>query len=216
MDRLLGLVAVAVLLAATPILSQLVMAEQSEVADRATYLLGKPKVLTPFRLMDQGSRTFDRQRLMGKWSLVFFGYTSCPDICPTALAILKAVFAGFRDQPEIKQDLQGIFISVDPKRDKPETLKEYVAYFNPDFIGLTGEVEQVDKVAHQMGAKYSYLYSWESEGDYTVNHTATLFVIDPQARIYAAFPPPYGAGEISEGIQAIRKAYTANGSPRVP
>ncbi len=170
-------------------------------------LLPEPKALEPFRLTDHNEQVFDRERLTGKWSLIYFGYTFCPDICPTALAILQEVFRDLEQRPRLKADLQGILISVDPKRDSPELLKKYVTYFAPAFLGVTGDVRQLKALAGQMGARYSIVYSWESTGemDYLVDHSAALYLVDQQARLYAAFKPPFGPKEVSEKLLDILK-----------
>jgi protein SCO1/2 len=182
-------------------------AEAQPSSGPSSYLLPEPRKLEPFQLLDQDNRVFDRERLAGRWNLIFFGYTYCPDICPMALSILQGVFDSLKRQPNLLKDLQGIFISVDPKRDKPEILKNYVGYFNPDFLGLTGEEEQIRHLARWFGAKYSYFYSWETEGEYFIDHTATLFLVDPRGRLYAAFPVPYGPEDIVENLSSIIGSY---------
>ncbi len=133
----------------------------------------------------------------------------CPDICPTALAILQEVFADLGRRPGFSAELQGILISVDPIRDSLELLKKYVAYFHPAFLGVTGDTRQLKALASQMGARYSIAYSWESTGemDYLVDHSAALYLVDPQARIYAAFEPPYGPEEVVEKLVEILKIH---------
>ncbi len=182
-------------------------AQSAAGADSPAPFLPEPKALDPFQLIDHDGQVFDREHLTGKWSLVFFGYTFCPDICPTALAILQGVFRNLEQRPGPGADLQGIFISVDPKRDSPELLKKYVTYFDPAFLGVTGDARQLKALAGQMGARYSIAYSWESKGemDYLVDHTAALYLVDSQARLYTVFEPPYGPEEVSTKLVEILK-----------
>ncbi len=172
--------------------------ETPDAARLSSYLLPEPKVLEPFELLDHNHQVFDREQLSGKWSLIFFGYTYCPDICPTALTILQEIFDNLGGKPGIIANLQGIFISMDPQRDSLKVLKRYVTYFNPGFIGLTGDESQVAEFSGQFGARYSKFYSWQSEGEYLIDHTASLYLVDPQVRHYAVFPPPYGPQKITE------------------
>ncbi len=184
-------------------------AESQDSAAPPPRILPEPKAPDTFQLLDHDGKPFDRERLKGKWSLICFGYTHCPDICPTALAILQAVFRKLEKRPEISRDLQGVFISVDPKHDTPELLKEYVTYFNPAFLGVTGDARELKALSGQMGARYSIAYSWESTGemDYLVDHSAALYLVDPQARLYAAFKPPYGPEEVSGKLVEILKSH---------
>ncbi len=112
----------------------------------------------------------------GKVVLLFFGFTFCPDICPTGLIELDATLEELGDR---KKEVQVLFISVDPERDTPEALKEFVTYFNSTFIGLTGTPQEIRIVAEQYGVKFEKV-SVEGGGDYLVRHSANTFVIDPE------------------------------------
>ena len=134
---------------------------------------GKPRTLADFK---------------GKVTLVFFGYTQCPDVCPTTLSELAAVK---RELGAEGDRLQGVFVSVDPERDTPQVLKEYVANFDPSFVALTGTPEQIKQAA----AKFKVFYAkapGRTEGRYTVDHTAGTYVFDPQGRVRLFVR--YGAG----------------------
>ena len=136
--------------------------------------------LPEFRLYDQNNQVFDRTRLQCKWSYVFFGYTHCPDICPTTLVVLRDVqkIAGGKER-----DIQYVFISVDPERDNAATLKRYLPYFHPEFIGATGGQGELMRLTRALGAYYE---SGEARnGSYEVHHSAAIFLIDPEARLRA-------------------------------
>ncbi|RKZ47681.1 MAG: SCO family protein [Candidatus Parabeggiatoa sp. nov. 3] len=150
----------------------------------------EPKPLQAFTLVDQHQQPFHLKRLKDKWTFLFFGYTYCPDICPTAMIALKSVYERLQQEPEIASNTQIVFVSVDPQRDTPEQLAEYVAYFHQDFIGMTGTVEEIDKLAHQIGAGY-IKEPVGANGEYQISHTGTVFLIDPQIRLYAGFPLPH-------------------------
>jgi protein SCO1/2 len=155
--------------------------------------------LPEFRLHDQNNQVFDRTRLQGKWSYVFFGYTHCPDICPTTLVVLRDVqkIAGGQEQ-----GVQYIFVSVDPDRDKAATLNKYVAYFHPEFIGATGGQGELMRLTRGLGAYYE---AGEAQnGNYEVHHSAAIFLIDPDARLRALFAGPHDAARLARGLQRLK------------
>jgi protein SCO1/2 len=155
--------------------------------------------LPEFRLHDQNNQVFDRARLQGKWSYVFFGYTHCPDICPTTLVVLRDVqkLAGGQDQ-----GVQYIFVSVDPERDKAATLNKYVSYFHPEFIGVTGGQDELMRLTRALGVYYER--GKARNGDYEVQHSAAIFLIDPEARLRALFAGPHNAARLAQGLQRLK------------
>lgn len=163
--------------------------------------------LLPFMLTDQNNRPFDEKRLQGKWTFIFFGYTSCPDICPTTLHILDKALASLPE--ELARDTQVVFISVDPERDTPEKLAEYIAYFNEDFIGASGDKEKINSLSRQFGAGY-IIDKANATGEYTVSHTSAIFLVDPYGRLVATFSQPHKAATIVSLYQKIR-AYFSRG-----
>ncbi len=180
------------------------------------YLFWQAKDLTDFKLMGAGSKTFGLNDLKGKWSFIFFGYTHCPDVCPVTLGTMGKAFKILEQTPSAYQEIQGVFISVDPKRDTPELLKEYVSYFNNKFTGVTGDTTQLDALARQMSALYT-IHSKEPEkpGDtYLVSHNSTIFLVDPQGRLYGRFPPPQAPQEIAEVFIKIRTFYNERSKKR--
>ena len=163
-----------------------------------------PKPLQPFALIDHAGEPFSLERLRGKWTLLFFGYTYCPDICPTALATLSAVLQRLEQHPTALADTQVVFVSVDPKRDPPERLAEYVAYFDKRFTGATGEVTEIDDLARMVGAGY-LIEPEDASGNYLVSHTGSIFLVDPQARILGAFSFPHDPETIANQYLMIRE-----------
>lgn len=143
---------------------------------------GQADIGGPFSLVDQDGRAVDQTLLNGKWSLVFFGFTRCPDFCPTTLAVLKATQE--RLGPDAR-NLQIVFISVDPARDTPQMLKDYLSSdgFPQGVIGLTGTPEQVAAAARVYRAYYEKV----GEGDaYTMNHSLTVYLMGPDGRFRSA------------------------------
>ena len=122
----------------------------------------------------------------GKVVLLYFGYTQCPDICPTSLSLITQALNELT--PAELERVVGLFVSVDPKRDTTARLAEYVGYFHPNFIGLTGTPEAVAAAAKLYAAQYSFTDADDSAMGYIVNHSATVYLIDPAGVLRFAFP----------------------------
>ena len=172
--------------------------------DRVMTLFPAPKPLAAFTFTDHENRVFDLSRLKGKWSFLFFGYTHCPDICPTTLATLARVRESIARSTDGAQDVQFVFISVDPNRDTAGKLRQYVTYFDATFLGVTGDDAQLGKLAGQLGAAYQVEVKPGTE-NYPVYHTAAVFLVDPRARYHAVFAPPLDAEGISERFKVLRE-----------
>ena len=166
-------------------------------------LLPEPKQLTPFKLVDQFGAPFGLDRLQGNWSFIFYGYTHCPDVCPTSLGFLAEVFDQLKAYPGALDNTQAFFISVDPKRDTPELLKDYVPYFNEKFIGVTGSAAEIDSITKQMWAQYQLSDEVDEDGNYSVDHTAAFFVVDPKGRLFAIF-----SSELQRTPETVSKAFS--------
>jgi protein SCO1/2 len=132
--------------------------------------------------LQSGESSFTEQNFKGYWSLVFFGYTYCPDVCPTTMAALREFYSQL--PPSVQQDTQIILVSVDPERDDPQRLQEYASAFHPNFIGVTGSLTQLESFARQFGAVF---YNVGEGDDYLVDHTAKIFLVDPKGLRHAFF-----------------------------
>jgi len=156
----------------------------------AGIFFAEPKVLEEFALQDQAGAAFQRARLLGKWTWLYFGYTSCPDACPLTLTIFNQVQQ--RLAQEGRDDAQAyVLVSVDPERDTPERLQVYTSYFNPKFLGVTGTPEALAQLAQQCLVLYRRTTDQQSAGGYTIDHSSNILLIDPQARLRAVFRPPH-------------------------
>ena len=144
----------------------------------------QPRPIEDFALTDEASRPFTLNELKGRPTLVFFGFTHCPDVCPTTLAKLAQIAKG-----AAVRDLRVVLVSVDPARDRPEQLQEYVHAFDPQFKGVTGEQTQIERVAREFGVAIARVDL--AGGDYTMDHSAAVFLLDDQARRVAVFTPPF-------------------------
>lgn len=161
-----------------------------------------PKQVAPFELIDHHGEAFDLERLKGRWSFMFFGYTHCPDVCPMTMDTLKRV-AGRLEGREAGADTQVVFVSVDPARDTPEHLKDYVEYFHPDFVGATGTTEELMAMTRQLGIVYD-LNDDDGGNDYLVDHSAAVLLTDPEARLVGVFSAPHRAEDIAARFEAMR------------
>ena len=167
-------------------------------------VLPQARPFSGFQLVDHNDQPFTAESLKGKWHFMFFGFTNCPDVCPTALKIMQGVW---KKLPADKAKPGMLFFSVDPDRDPPKLLKSYVTYYHPEFIGVTGDLNQIDILTNQLGILYGYDDKQEKPDDYTVNHSAQILLTDPQGRMRAVFSPPYDAESISHALKVIRNFY---------
>ena len=171
--------------------------------DLKRLIISSPPITLPkFTLVDENHKPFTNNNLMGKWSMLFFGYTNCPDVCPTTMAVMNQV-SQLADTPK---DTQYVFISVDPKRDTPDHLKQFTTYFNPTFMGVTGKRKELDKFRDPIGAIYSYEGDTNSD-NYVVNHFSGIYFIDPKGRERAYVLPPHSKTILSKAYQLIRNYY---------
>jgi protein SCO1 len=167
----------------------------------------EPRALQAFELLDQNEVVFNRDRLIGKWTLMFFGYTHCPDICPDTLSVMQHALAQWSTKESSHSMTQVVFVSVDPERDSLESLGSYVTYFDKRFIGITGKVENLDSLARQLNVMYLRESTGSIPGVYTMTHTSSILVIDPQARLYARFSPPHDPASIRSRLAAVQRHY---------
>lgn len=158
--------------------------------------LDEPAEIPPFKLTDHDGKMFDNESLVGKWSLITIGFTHCPDVCPFVLENLTATHAqvGLRTRPDKLP--QVVFVGVDQKRDAP-ILKEYVTYFHPDFLGVTGPWNQMAKFVEGIDG-YAKLGRPDKDGNYDVRHSASVIVVAPSGRIVAKLSPPLDPGAVAE------------------
>lgn len=170
----------------------------------ASAYIPKGRPLAGIRLTDHNNQPFTEERFKGKWSFMFFGYTHCPDVCPTSLLVMKAVWSKLPASARQAPEPQMLFVSVDPDRDTPEILKSYTTYYHPEFLGVTAKHKFLDILTTQVGALYGY-EDGETEGDYTVNHSAQVVLIDPQGNFRAVFSPPLIVDNIIKTFTAIRE-----------
>jgi protein SCO1/2 len=156
----------------------------------------QPRAIEDFTLTDEANQPFTLKDLRGRPTLVFFGFTHCPDVCPTTLAKLAQIAKG-----AAVPGLRVLLVSVDPARDKPEQLQQYVHAFDASFKGVTGEQAQIERLAKEFGVAIARVEL--AGGDYTVDHSAAVFLLDAQARRVAVFTPPFEIQPMAADLHSL-------------
>jgi len=169
-------------------------------------VLPEPRTIKDFNLIDKNGGVFTLQNFEDKWNLIFFGYSHCPDICPTALQSMAEVNKQFDNQT--RKQVQTVFISVDPQRDTPDHMKTFVEFFNPDFTAVTGDALQIKALAQQLGIQYK-IHEADANGNYLVDHSSWLIIINPQGQFHGVisgshYPSP---DKIARDIEIIIDDY---------
>jgi protein SCO1 len=175
---------------------------RSTAAPKTTaLLLQSPRKLPPFSLENAVQAPFGNAQLQGHWSLLYFGYSNCKDVCPTTLADLSRMTALLKNLPS-SQRPRVYFISVDPKRDTPARLRSYVHNFNPDFVGVTGSVASLHTLTDPLGVAFSYDPP-DRLGHYDVQHSVAVFLINPRGQETAIYTSPMTPGRMASDYRAI-------------
>jgi protein SCO1/2 len=172
------------------------------------YVLTEPRPLPAVELVDDNDERFEASRFAGHWSFLYFGYTYCPDICPLALVELAAVKERLA-AAERAVDVEYYLVSVDPQRDTPARLKEYVRYFDDSFRGLTGPHDALFALARAAESLY-FIPPGQDADNYLVSHSNNFALLDPSGRIRAIFTPPHTPEQLAADFLAI----VAQSAPR--
>ncbi|QPG05608.1 SCO family protein [Salinimonas marina] len=151
--------------------------------------------LPDFSLTRANGETLNAQSLQNQWTLVFLGYTYCPDICPATMAGFNRIYSQLQ-AIESEYPIRVLFVSVDPGRDTPARLASYKSYFNEDFIAATGDHGQVFPLVRSFGLVYALSESTE-QGDYLVDHSASVVLVSPKAQVVGRFKPDSTVGQLS-------------------
>jgi protein SCO1/2 len=164
-------------------------------------ILAPARPLADFSLIDNQGRAFGTDNLHGHWSLMFFGYTNCPDYCPTTLTMLAALEKQLRAAKAVAPP-QVIFVSLDAKRDTPARLNQFIPNFDPQFIGLTAaDQPAIEALAKTWGVAVNIQYA--ADGNYIVDHSTVIFVIDPAGRLAAILTGPFTVDALGRDFRRI-------------
>ena len=169
------------------------------IREAGIIVLPKSRELPALNLTSTLDQPVDTQALTGKWSLVFFGYTFCPDICPTTLAELRQLKKLL--PVDVQENMQILMVSVDPNRDTIEQLHLYLEYFDPQFIGLTGELSDIQTLSNALSIPF--IPGDTSQPHYTVDHSGNLAIISPDGRQYGFIRAPLDVRKLAEQLPKI-------------
>ncbi len=173
-----------------------------ELSANGTVVFEKPRIMKEFALVDQSGQAFTLDNLKGHWTLLYFGFTNCPDICPSTLAILSQWYKKLND--DIRENTQVVLVSVDPERDTTEVLSQYMNHFNSDFIGLTGELASVESLTDQVHVGFNKVPMGD---DYTVDHSGHIALINPYGHFHGFFKPPFEMARLKLTYQSVVSSF---------
>ena len=195
---------------------------QAALREIGVTIYPQARTLSEFRLLDQQGEFFTKADLQGSWNLVFFGFTHCPDICPLTMAELGQFYAGLDFNQDVKPRV--LLVTVDPEQDNPESMAAYLANYNEEFIGLSGDPEQISQLAAQLYVGYgdavesaaaTATASHEhdarpaeddaAQGNYLIEHSAHIAVINPQGDYYAVMRAPHRDQDLIKAFRELVK-----------
>ncbi|MEJ8566832.1 SCO family protein [Elongatibacter sediminis] len=172
-------------------------------ATESLIVLPEPRIVADFDLRDQRGEPFSLQDLRGRWSVLFFGFTSCPDVCPNTLFQLHQVRSALLETLGPDEVPEIYLVSVDPERDTPDKLASYLEHFDPAFKGVTGDDAQLRALTLQLGAMYHVAPHDPGDTAYQVDHSASLMLLDPEGRLYGVLPAPHVVDHIIADLTEV-------------
>ena len=171
----------------------------------ALTLLPEPKTIPDFTLVDHDGQAFSLASLQDRWSLLFFGYTHCPDVCPNTLFELQRMdelLIEWGDE-DVDPFHQVVFVSVDPERDTPDKLKNYVQYFSHGFVGVTGAADQLEALTSELGIAFQIEEHEAGTAVYDVLHSSTVVLMNPDGQLQGAFTAPLFAEKMARDLEVV-------------
>ncbi len=169
-----------------------------ELRVNGVILFDPPRIIKEFSLVDHRGENFTKSDLEGKWTLMFFGFTHCPDICPTTLAKLAQLTKGLDEKTLSK--LHVVMVSVDPARDSVEKLAEYVPFFHPDFTGVTGEFMDILSFSRNVNVVFNKVVTGD---DYTVDHSGNIVLVNPEGHYQGFIKPPFELARLKSSVLSL-------------
>lgn len=173
--------------------------DRDVLSNSGIFLFDNPRSMPDIELQSATGSTWTEQDLVGQWDLLFFGYTFCPDICPTTMADLRAVAESL--PPAARERMRVTMVSVDPERDTPQQLSEYLAYFKAGFKGVTGEPTELAKLAQALSV--AYIPPDTSEENYLVDHSGQVVMVNPEGQYIGFIRPPFKTAELGLWLPRI-------------
>jgi protein SCO1 len=180
--------------------------DETALRELGVILLPTPRELTMEGLTTDSGEGFTTQNLTGAWTLLFFGFTNCPDVCPTTMAELgKAKRELVQNVPEVARQMRVVLVTVDPEQDDAETLGRYVRAFSPDFVGVNGSRESIAKFATQVNVAFGKVP--DGEGGYTVDHSGNIVIVNPYGHYAGFIKLPHKASTIRDAVTSMVERY---------
>ncbi len=170
-------------------MNQPVIMSVQDLRINGAIVLNTPRKFSDFDLIDHRGDAFTLERLKGQWSMIFFGFTNCPDVCPTTLATLNETYSKLKDSE--KENLQVIMVSLDPERDTVDKLDQYMPYFNAEFVGVTGNKHFIKRFTTEINIAYNQVPL--GGDDYTVDHSSQIVLVNPNGHYHGFFKSPHSA-----------------------
>lgn len=170
--------------------------------EEGVILFEQPRKISEFELVDHNEQAFTPASLEDQWTLIFFGFTHCPDICPMTMVDLTRVMEALPS--ELEERTQVLMVTLDPARDEPEVLAEYVPHFHPDFVGITGEFLTIRRLANEFNVAFSKVTQGD---DYTVDHGGHIALVNPRGDYHAFFRPPFNPEVMAKHYGTIVEAF---------
>lgn len=173
-------------------------------ASTTMIVLPEPRPLNEFELTDHHGNPFSPANVRDQWTLMFFGFTHCPDVCPTALYELQQVKSQLSEDDGSRQVTpQVVFVSVDPERDTPEKMAQYLSHFDDEFLGVTGTHEQLLPLTRKIGIAYRIEEHEPGAPYYSVDHSSGIMLVNPDGQLHAVLPTPHLAEQMASELQRV-------------
>jgi protein SCO1/2 len=181
----------------TPVLSE------EQLREQGVFILPQPREISPIDLQAHTGEAFTLENLQGRWTFAFFGFTNCPDICPTTMAVMAQARRSLGEEA-----FQGLLVTVDPERDTVAALENYATTFAPDFLGVTGELASIGSFAEQVNAAFAKVPQINEDGSadpsgYLVDHSANIVIINPRGHYHGFIKYPQQADTIAAAFQSL-------------
>ena len=187
--------------------SQKPLLSAEQLQSSGTVIFDTPRSFSIEGLVKHNNKPLTKADFEGRWSLIYFGYTFCPDICPVSLGQMNKMDKQLKEEaPELAAKVGYMMVTVDPRRDTVENLRGYVPYFNPDFVGVTGDIKGIYDLTRQLNIAFTPVINSEDEF-YLVDHSANLVIINPQGDYHGFIRPPLAPEKLSLVMVSVDKLY---------
>jgi len=177
--------------------------DRNWLREHGALLFDTPRAFEMPQLLDQDGRELEASAFLDSWDVLFFGYTFCPDVCPTTMVMLGKVDAALAPAGDGLRPVHFWFVSLDPERDTPEQLASYVAHFSPRFTGITGQMEALARFAQQLNVPFRK--ALQEDGGYSIDHGAGLVLLNPRGHYAGVVTPPLERQRLVELLEALRR-----------